>query len=128
MMTHDGNSTKKSRAIAALLTTATQEEAAAVAGVGARTLARWLADDPEFRSALQRAEGLAIDAAVRRLVGLQDAAVTVFDDVLSNSSISPTVRLRAASSVIDYLLKLRELRNLEERLAALEDRYNNAQN
>ena len=127
-MATDGTTTKKTRAIAAMLTTSTVADAAAAAGVGHRTLARWLADDPEFRSALQRAEGLAIDAAVRRLVGLQDAAVDVFDDVLSNSSISPTVRLRAASSVIDYLLKLRELRNLEERLAALEDRYNNAQN
>lgn len=127
MMTHDGNSTKKNKAIAALLTTATQADAAAAAGVGHRTLARWLADDLEFRQALHRAEGAAIDAAVRRLVGLQDAAITVFDDVLANPAISPTVRLRAASSVIDYLLRLRELRNLEERLAALEDRYN-AQN
>jgi hypothetical protein len=29
-------------------------------------------------------------------------------------------KLRAATSVLNYLLKLRELRNVEERLAALE--------
>lgn len=122
-MATDGISTKQKKAIAAILTTSTQEEAAEAAGVGHRTLARWLAEDAAFRQELKRAEGDAIDAAVRRLVGLQDAVVNVFDDVLADPSVSPTVRLRAASAVIDYLLRLRELRNLEERLTALEERY-----
>lgn len=115
--------TKQRRAIAALLTERTIGQAARVADVGERTLHTWLSDS-DFRAALVIEEGEAIDAATRRLIALQDAAVDVFADILDNPKIKATTRLRAAQGVLDYLLKLRELRNLEQRLAELERKAN----
>lgn len=123
-MTEDGSlTTKKRRAIAGLLSTRTVDEAAKSAGVGARTLARWLAEDDVFRAELRQAEGDAIDNATRQLVNLSEAATAVISDILSDKKVAPGVRLRAATAALDYLLRLRELRNLEERLTTLEERY-----
>jgi hypothetical protein len=48
--------------------------------------------------------------------------------VMADHSNHPSVRLRAAQSVLDYLLKLRELRNVENRLLRLEEHvYGNRQ-
>lgn len=110
---------KQLRAVQALLTAKSIDDAATTAGVGARTLYRWLTEQP-FKAALATAEGELLDAATRRLLGLQDAAIETFDDILKSASASQALRLRAAQSVLDYLLKLREQRDVEHRLQALE--------
>ena len=107
------------RAIEALLNTKSVVEAAKAAGLGERTLYRYLSD-PFFRQQLSAAEGDLIDQATRRLLALQGAALDTFEGVLASEEASDTVRLRAAQSVLDSLLKLRELRNIEARLVALE--------
>jgi hypothetical protein len=43
--------------------------------------------------------------------------------VLGDAKTSPAVRVRAAGAVLDYLLRLRELRNHEQRLSRLEQIY-----
>lgn len=114
--------TRQRKAVAALLSTATVEEAAGQAQVGARTLHRWLAEDAAFRSALAAAEGQAIDTATRRLVALQDKAIRVFEDILDgDDDTSPWLKLNAARAALDYLLRLRELHTTEARLAKLEE-------
>src|SRR5512135_1592195 len=117
-MARNGNSGELSerqrRAVAALLSARNVAEAARVASVGERTLHRWLAD-PVFRAALLEAEGGAIDAATRRLVSLTDAAIDTLRAVMNDVEAPRAVQLRAAQGVLDYLLKLRELRNVEER-------------
>lgn len=115
-----GITTRQRRAIAALLSTQTVERAAEQAKVGPRTLYRWMAEDAPFRAALTVAEGDAIGAATRRLVALQDGAVTTIAMVMADRTIAPATRLRAATAVLDYLLKLRELVDFETRLSALE--------
>jgi hypothetical protein len=112
--------TKKSRTVAALLTAPTVAEAARVAGVAERTIYRWLANDPAFVADLRSAEAAAIDHAARRLVGLQDDAISVLGDVIADTDAAPGVRVRAAALIVDLSLRLRELRSLEERVAALE--------
>ena len=107
------------RAVRALLTSKGVSEAAKLAKVGERTLWRWLLD-PGFKVALSAAEGELLDAATRRLLGLQESAIETFEQVLGDASASQAVRLRAAQLVLDYLLKLRELRDVEQRLTALE--------
>ena len=107
------------RAIEALLNTKSVREAAELAELGERTVFRYLGD-PFFRQQLSAAEGDLIDQATRRLLALQGAALDTFEGVLANEEASDTVRLRAAQSVLDSLLKLRELRNIEARLVALE--------
>ena len=110
---------KKARAIAALLSEKSVAAAAEAAGIGTRTLFRWL-QEPEFQSALVQAESEAIDAATRRLIGLQSAAIDTLHDTLSDRKALPGIRMRAAQSILDFLMRLRELRNIEKRLAALE--------
>jgi hypothetical protein len=112
--------TKKRQAVAALLTAPTVAEAARVAGVAERTIYRWLAGDAAFVADLRAAEETAIDHAARRLVGLQDDAIGLLGDVVADATAAPGVRVRAASLIVDLALRLRELRSLEERVAALE--------
>ena len=113
-------STKQVKAISALLTCNGITEAAAAAEVDPRTITRWLKQD-NFRQALTAAESDLIDAATRRLLRLQDAALKVVEGYLADDSQAPEgVRLRAATSALDNLLKLRSLRDTERRLAALE--------
>jgi len=109
----------KTRAIAALLTARNVQEAAKLAGVSERTLSRWLAE-PGFRAGLLTAEGDAIDAATRRLLTLQQAAIDTLEQVLGDVGAGPGVRLRAAQAVLEHMLRLREQRTTEERLTALE--------
>ena len=122
-MAENGNplaiSGKQRKAVAALLSSKNVAEAAAAAGLGERTLYRYMGD-PAFRLALADAEGMAIDNATRRLLTMQDLAIDTIADVLSDSASSAGVRIRAAGQVLDYLLKLRELRNIEQRLVLLE--------
>jgi hypothetical protein len=73
-----------------------------------------------FRAALSAAEGDAIDAATRQLISLQDTAIDTLRSVMKSRRSSVRDRLRAATTVLNYLLKMRELRNMEQRLAALE--------
>ena len=107
------------RTLASLLTERDIRSAAVSAGVSERSIYRWLAD-PTFKAELARREGELIDQAARRLVTLQDAAIAVFDDVLSSLTAKDADKLRAAQCVLDYLLRLRELSTVEERLRALE--------
>lgn len=117
-------STKQKRAIAALLSQKSVLAAAESAGVGRRTLHRWL-QDAEFRAALAAAEGDAIDQATRRLIAMTSKAADELEAILSDIDSTPAVRLRAIELIFSNALKLRELRNVEERLAALEKAVNN---
>jgi hypothetical protein len=110
---------QQQRAILALLSTKNVSEAAKQAKVGERTLWRWL-NDPVFRVHLAAAEANMLDAATRRLLQMQEGALATVQAIMQDAGAGAGVRLRAAQAVLDYLLKLRELRNVEQRLTALE--------
>lgn len=111
---------RKTRAITALLELPTIEQAAQWAGVNPRTIYRWM-DNPGFKVALSSAEGRAIDRAARRLVGLSGKALDALESVLDDPRQNGAGNKRlAAVAILDALLKLRELRNIEQRIAALE--------
>ena len=108
------------RAIKALLKYPTIEQVAEVIGVSSRTIFRWL-DDPGFRLELGQAEGEAIDRITRRLLVLADKALLAIEDILDNPDQDGASNKRlAAQAILDQLLKLRELRNIENRLSDLE--------
>lgn len=112
---------KRTRAVVALLECRTFSEAAKQADIGRATLRRWLAEDDEFRRMVLDAEGRAIDASARKLIRLSDRAVDSIEAVLYKPTADgASIRLRAAGVVLDQLMRLRELRNVESRLAALE--------
>jgi hypothetical protein len=124
-MAHNGNpgselTTRQRRGIAALLTEPDVKAAAQAAGVGYRTLMRWLAELPEFRAALTQAEGETIDAAGRRLLAGQDSALNVLAEIMDNHDNRPGDRRQAAAAWLDFALRWRELRNVEQRLTELE--------
>lgn len=111
-------SPRQYRAVESLLNSRSVQHAADTCGMGYKTLLRWM-QDPQFKAALMVAEGESLDGAVRRLAGLGNTAITILADVMSNGE-SELLRLRAAQSVLDNLLKLRELRSVEERISRLE--------
>lgn len=115
---------RQQRAIIALLSTKSITEAAAQIGVTEKTIYQWM-NQPAFKAGLISAEGEIIDRATRRLLTLHDQAINVFDEIMGDDDCAPGTKLRAAQSILDYLLKLRELRNVEARLAALEEKVNN---
>lgn len=128
-MATDGNqelSRTQHKALAALMTQRDVKHAATAAGVGERTLHTWLRQ-PAFKAALRDLEADAIDTATRRLTTLADSAVTVLAWVLANPETHAGTRLRAATGILDQLLRLRELRGLEERITALEERIGGGQ-
>lgn len=119
-MATKGITRNQKRAITALLTCRNVQDAASKTNLGHRTISRWLAEDEAFQIALSQAEGQAIDAATRQLVVLADEAINTLRDLIKSADATDTIRLRAAQAVLAHLLRLRELRNVEQRLAELE--------
>lgn len=117
MATHGANNTaKKTLALEAVLAGKTQGEAASMAGVSLRTMARWGHD---FAPILAEHQAALLDRASRRLTGLADRAIDALEANL-NDDTPAYVRIKSATSILDYLLKLRGIVEVEARLAKLE--------
>jgi hypothetical protein len=108
------------RALAALLSLRSLTEAAKECRLSIKTMQRYL-ENPAFRAALAEAEGDLIDTAARRLTTLAEPAIRVITVTMANDAVPAGVRLSAAKAVLDYLLRLRELCHVEERLTKLEE-------
>ena len=114
--------THQRRALEALLVCGSLTEAATLAGSTRQALHRWLRD-PAFVAALKEAESEALAALSRRIVSQAEKAMAALDTALAQEQDVRT-RLRAAEIVLANLLKLRELLDFEQRLAALEAKSN----
>jgi hypothetical protein len=110
---------KKEEAVAALLTQRNVEEAARAAGVGTRTLLRWL-QNPEFQRAYREARRQAFGQSIARLQQATAAAATTLLKIMVDPSAPASVRVRAADSVFSHSAKAIEIEDIESRLAALE--------
>jgi hypothetical protein len=110
---------KKDAAIVALLSQRSVEDAARVAGVGSRTLHRWLRE-PEFDAAYREARRGTYGQSVARLRQASSAAVSTLLKIMVDPSAPASTRVRAADSVLDHGAKAMELEDIETRLAALE--------
>jgi hypothetical protein len=108
-------------AIEKLLTSGSVEDAAISAKVARSSLYRWMKDDL-FVAELRAAEAEAITGLSRSLAGLGNMAASALRAALEDPKMS--IRLRASEIVIGNLLKLRELVDLETRLAQLEEKTN----
>lgn len=108
------------KAIPALLENPTLLKAAEACGLNERTLRRFL-EDPVFRAELQKREGIILDEMTRRLLQMSGKAVDALADVLEWPAQPGAANMRlAAKTVIDSLLKIRELVTVEQRLSDLE--------
>lgn len=110
---------KQEEAVAALLTQRNVEEAARAAGIGTRTLLRWL-KIPEFQAAYRQARREAYGQSIARLQQASGAAVSTLLKVMVDSTAPASTRVRAADSVLDHSAKAIELEDIEARLTALE--------
>jgi hypothetical protein len=106
----------------ALACGATVEQAALKSGVTARTVYRRL-EDPSFRRRIQKTQREFVERTAGNLTAAANEAVKAFLDLVKPTS-PPPVRLGAARSILEMGLKLRELANLEERVASLEEQMN----
>lgn len=112
----------RERAIVALLSTRTLGEAAKSAGLGERTLRRWLSEDAEFRDAVMTARRATFDAAVERVQGLMGAAVNVLEDLMLDAR-HPAARLGAAKLIIELAINRSDAEQLVARIEQLEETH-----
>jgi hypothetical protein len=97
---------------------ATVESAAHTAGISDRTAYRRM-NEPAFRKRLQKVR----DDIVQRTAGAVTAAWTESVKTLlslQQPTVSATVRLGAARAILEIGIRLREITDLAERIAALE--------
>lgn len=112
-------STPQRRAILALLQASSIAQAAADAGVGVRTLERWLAEDDEFVKEFRSTRTRVVETAIARL---QDAVTDAVECLKRNLDppAPPGVQVRAASVILEHAMGAIKDFDLIERIEALE--------
>ena len=110
---------KQEDAIAALLTQRNIDEAASAAGVGTRTLLRWM-KIPEFDAAYREARRQAYGQSISRLQQGSTAAATTLLKVMVDIATPPSTRVRAAEAVLSHAAKAIEIEDIDARLRELE--------
>jgi transposase-like protein len=110
---------RKEAAIVELLSQRNVEEAARTAGIGARTLYRWM-KEPDFDAAYRTARRAAFSQSAARLQQMCSAAVTTLGKIMVDPNSPVASRVRAADSVLDHAAKSIELEDIEVRVSELE--------
>ena len=102
--------------------TALGHDAATIAGrvgVSVRQVRRYLAE-PETRARLRELEGERLRAVARKAAALGGGAVVVLTTIANDKAQPAAARVSAARGLLDTMLKVGELADLAERIAALE--------
>lgn len=110
---------KKEKAIAALLTTDTVEQAANVAGIAESTLYRWL-KEPVFLEQYRKARKAAVDQAISTLQERANKAAKALIDIAEDQEMPPSTRVAAAREILQTSIKGVERDDFERRLEELE--------
>lgn len=113
------NEASRERAIVALLSERSLGAAARKAGVGERTLRRWIAEDVEFQGELATARRASFQGGVERVQALMGHAVEVLEELLAEKK-HPAVRLGAARMVIELAVNRNDAEALLARVEELE--------
>jgi hypothetical protein len=115
------DSTRRGAAALALARGRPVAEAAADAGVTPRTVHRWREDEAFMAEVRSLRDGL-FNEASQRLSGLSDRAAERLGELVESAN--DCVALSACKTVIAEAARLRELLEIEERVAALEQKIN----
>ena len=110
---------RQERVAVLLASGSTVVQAAAETGAGERTVHGWL-DNPGYRAFVARTRDRILDSTIGRLTDSATRAVAVLESLLGSENDS--VRLRAATSILDALIKTREHSEIASRVAELEQR------
>lgn len=117
-MAHRGRKNADDALLLAVACGVTVENAAAKAGVSTRTATRRMAD-PTFQKRLRAMRLDMVQRTMGALTAAGQEAVRTLLELLKGST--PSVRLGAVRMVLEMGIKMREVADLEERLAALEE-------
>ncbi len=120
-MSRNGRRNADDQLLMALACGATVDNAARQAGISPATVYRRLAD-AAFRQRLQTLRGDMVSRTSGTLTAAAGEAVRTLLELLKNPT-SSSVRLGAAKAVLEIGMKLREVAELEQRLAELEERF-----
>ena len=117
-MAATGRQNAKAVAALALAGGAKQTEAASRAGIGERTIRRWL-KRLDFKEQVDAAKADMVSRAIAMLADASTEAATTLRGLLQADSES--VRLNAAKAIIELGIKLRESEELAGRVKAIEE-------
>ena len=84
------------------------------------TLYRWLRDD-QFRQALDRLQSEASDFAKSELQALMLKGILVLSDTMEDAS--SDIRLRAARATLYLALKVKDMKDMEQRLELIDEAF-----
>jgi hypothetical protein len=116
-----GITPRQERAVQSLLTSPTLGHAALRAGVGERTLRRWLAEDSAFKAAYREARRRVFETAVGKLAALSEEAVAELKRILTSPTARDQDKLRACHLVLMHAREsgLGDIESLIEKLEAM---------
>ena len=115
-------STRQRAFVAATVAGMTHAEAAETIGVTPRTATRYMGD-PLVRAALSEAMDATFGQVTHRMAGGTNEALDVLRDIMTDGTISASVRVRAAVAWLDAAPKWREAVDLVDRVMALEQKH-----
>jgi hypothetical protein len=113
-------STKQQKALAALVAQPTLPLAAAQAGVGHRTLCRWLAEDEAFKAEFRRIKQEIVGNAVYQLQKATNNAANALISLMNDLETPASVRLAAAKAILEMAIEAVKVEDLAARLEVLE--------
>ena len=120
-MTNQDLPANKIKAVEALASGATNEQAAKEADVTIRTLFRWKGQ-PDFAAELRRVNSEKLEAATLQLTSLLPNVILHLYSIGRDPDVAVTARVSALSTILSNALKLREHYSIEARLDELERR------
>lgn len=109
----------QTRAIAALLSTSTEGQAAEVCGVSVSTLRRWQ-KQAEFASAFDVARSNILQVVSSELSSGSLEAVTFLRDVIRDENAALSCRIAASKVVLETAWRVHEMQALADRMSAIE--------
>lgn len=102
---------KQNRALQALLTEPTKEQASKAAGISTRTMSTYLAN-PEFQQAYKKAFGELITDATRQAQQALSPALSALRDIVEDGNETSSARIAAARTLLEYGLRLTEISDI----------------
>lgn len=112
---------KQRKALEVITAGGTVAQAAASAGVTETTIYNWKTEDA-FKQALQDANSRILSDTVTALTVASVRAVEILIEVAEDTEAPPGTRVSAARAILDSTIKVRELYDLEQRIADIESR------
>jgi hypothetical protein len=110
---------KKEDAILALLSQRSVEDAARVAGVGTRTLYRWMKQS-EFDAAYRDARYAVYSQSTARLQQMRSPAVSILAKALVDPNSPLATKVKVAEIILDHTTEAMESEDLPARLVGVE--------